>query len=59
MAPGGTLAYMTCSLLAAENLGQIERFLGRAPGYRLAQARLFTPLGGGDGFFSAHLTREN
>lgn len=55
--PGGHLAYMTCSLLEAENRGQIDAFLARTAGWRLAAERLFTPLSGGDGFYSALLTR--
>ncbi len=57
VAPNGTLAYMTCSLLAAENTGQIADFLERHPDWRLVNERIFTPLQGGDGFYSAHLTR--
>ena len=56
-APGGTIAYMTCSLLEAENRGQIDAFLGRHGDWQLAGERLFIPLGGGDGFYSALLTR--
>ncbi len=57
VAPGGTLAYMTCSLLNAENGDQVADFLRRSPGWRLLHERRFTPLDGGDGFYSAHLTR--
>ncbi len=57
VAPGGAVAYMTCSLLDAENRAQIEAFLGREPGWRLSGDRRFTPLEGGDGFYSALLTR--
>jgi 16S rRNA (cytosine967-C5)-methyltransferase len=57
VAPGGRLAYMTCSLLAEENRDQIDAFLARHPAWRLAGERLYTPLSGGDGFYSAHLTR--
>ncbi|SPH17762.1 Ribosomal RNA small subunit methyltransferase B [Defluviimonas aquaemixtae] len=57
VAPAGTLAYMTCSLLGAENGGQIAAFLDRHPDWRLVEERSFTPLNGGDGFYSAHLTR--
>ncbi|WP_413873589.1 RsmB/NOP family class I SAM-dependent RNA methyltransferase [Albidovulum sp.] len=55
--PGGDLAYMTCSLLDAENRAQVDAFLGRAPAWRLVAERLHTPLSGGDGFYSALLTR--
>lgn len=56
-APGGVIAYMTCSLLDVENRFQIDSFLRRHPGWRLSGDRLFTPLDGGDGFYSAILTR--
>ena len=55
--PGGNLAYMTCSLLEAENRAQVDAFLDRAPGWRLVADRVYTPLSGGDGFYSALLTR--
>lgn len=52
VAPGGTLAYATCSLLADENETQADAFLGRAGGAFRAGRRLrLTPLDGGDGFF--------
>lgn len=56
-APGGWLVYMTCSLLAEENRSQIDAFLARHPDFNLRHIRLFTQLEGGDGFFSAHLSR--
>ncbi|WP_347309743.1 RsmB/NOP family class I SAM-dependent RNA methyltransferase [Defluviimonas sp. SAOS-178_SWC] len=57
VAPKGHLAYMTCSLLAEENRAQIDRFVARSPGWGLVEDRLYTSLGGGDGFYSALLTR--
>ena len=57
VAPAGHLAYMTCSLLVEENRDRIDDFLARNPGWRLDGDRLFTPLSGGDGFYSALLTR--
>lgn len=53
--PGGTLAYMTCSLLAAENGGQIAHFLARTPAFSVSAGRNFLPSDGGDGFFVAQL----
>lgn len=53
--PGGTLAYMTCSLLARENEGQIARFLRTHPDFTLKQATTLTPLTASDGFFWALL----
>lgn len=55
--PGGHLAYMTCSLLPAENEEQIAGFLRARPEFRLTRQERFSPLSGGDGFFAALLTR--
>jgi 16S rRNA (cytosine967-C5)-methyltransferase len=55
--PGGTLAYMTCSLIAAENGARVDAFLARRTGFSLGLVRRFSPLQGGDGFFAALLTR--
>lgn len=55
--PGGQLAYMTCSLLAAENGAQIAAFLARDPRFRLEEERRLTPLSGGDGFYLARMRR--
>ncbi|OYX45508.1 MAG: SAM-dependent methyltransferase [Rhodobacterales bacterium 32-67-9] len=57
VAPKGHLAYMTCSLLAEENRAQIDGFVSRNPSWRLVRDRLYTALSGGDGFYSALLTR--
>lgn len=57
VSPGGTLAYVTCSLLRDENEDQVAAFLRRAPGWILSHERRFTPLDGGDGFYVAILTR--
>ncbi|MFV0513081.1 MAG: RsmB/NOP family class I SAM-dependent RNA methyltransferase [Jhaorihella sp.] len=58
VAPGGTLAYVTCSLLHEENGGRIAAFLERAAGWVCTSQRSWTPLDGADGFFAALLTRE-
>ncbi|MBI1172709.1 RsmB/NOP family class I SAM-dependent RNA methyltransferase [bacterium] len=55
---GGTLAYVTCSLLAEENEAQIAAFQARHPAWTLKTQRRFSPLDGGDGFFLAILTRN-
>jgi len=57
VAPGGTLAYVTCSMLGSENVEQVSAFLERITGWGCTQQRSFTPLEGGDGFFCALLTR--
>ena len=51
--PGGTLVYMTCSLLTAENSSQIDEFLAASKGWTLTLSRCFSPEDGGDGFFVA------
>lgn len=53
----GSLAYVTCSLLADENQDQITRFLARHSGWEALMTRHLTPLLGGDGFFLAILRR--
>ncbi len=58
VAPGGTLAYATCSLLREENEGQIAAFLARSEGWTAGLQRRFSPLSGADGFFLTLLTRE-
>lgn len=51
--PGGILAYMTCSLLRAENEDQVAALLSRHPSADLLDHCRFSPLTGGDGFFLA------
>ncbi|MFZ5961608.1 RsmB/NOP family class I SAM-dependent RNA methyltransferase [Thalassococcus sp. BH17M4-6] len=55
VAPGGVLAYATCSVLRDENHAQIAAFLDRTPGWQLAGERQFLPSDGGDGFYLACL----
>ncbi|MCB2093665.1 MAG: RsmB/NOP family class I SAM-dependent RNA methyltransferase [Rhodobacteraceae bacterium] len=55
---GGDLVYMTCSLLRCENEDQIQAFLRRHPHWLLVRETRFGPATGGDGFFSALLTRR-
>lgn len=55
--PGGTLAYVTCSLLACENHTQIEAFLSDHQTFTERFRRQLTPLDGGDGFFISVLER--
>ncbi len=47
----GTVAYITCSLLAEENAEAVRAFLGRNAGWTCGAERQFTPLDGGDGFY--------
>lgn len=57
VAPGGVLAYATCSVLRAENEDRIAAFVNRTPGWGVKTMQRFTPLTGGDGFFLALLTQ--
>lgn len=58
VAPGGVLAYATCSLLNAENRMQVLDFLAAVPSWQLVAERRLTPKDGGDGFFIAILRRN-
>ncbi|MGC9369711.1 MAG: RsmB/NOP family class I SAM-dependent RNA methyltransferase [Paracoccaceae bacterium] len=58
VAPGGCLAYATCSVLDDENAAQVAAFLARHTGFTQEDSRRLTPLDGGDGFFVAVLRRE-
>ncbi|MCE5972140.1 RsmB/NOP family class I SAM-dependent RNA methyltransferase [Sinirhodobacter sp. WL0062] len=58
VAPGGALAYMTCSLLADENERQVEWFLAQTGWTEEARLAL-TPLDGADGFFASVLRRAD
>lgn len=58
VAPGGVLAYATCSVLAPENRDQVEAFLSRHPEWDLTTDMQWLPTDGGDGFYLAQLTRS-
>lgn len=58
VAPGGHLAYMTCSLLQLENSGVIDAFLAKNSQFRLVSRRQWTPLSASDGFFLALMTNN-
>jgi 16S rRNA (cytosine967-C5)-methyltransferase len=58
VAPGGRLAFATCSLLAAENEGSVAAFLARAPAWQMRLSRSWLPSDQGDGFFLAVLSRN-
>ena len=59
VAEGGMLAYATCSILEEENGARIAGFLARHPSWRLAAQGRWLPSQGADGFFIAHLIRDN
>jgi 16S rRNA (cytosine967-C5)-methyltransferase len=57
VAPGGRLAYATCSMLRVENEARVAAFAARG-GWRRLWSRVWTPLDGGDGFFLALLAKD-
>ncbi len=58
VAPGGTLVYATCSVLAEENETRIDAFLARHPEWSAPRSKRFSINAEGDGFFWAHLMRD-
>ncbi len=58
VAPGGRLAYVTCSLIAAENGARVAAFLADHPGWHCSARHRWLPTEGGDGFFLALLERS-
>lgn len=58
VAPGGRLAYMTCSVLAAENEDQRTAFLARNPQFDEILQRRYSPLTASDGFYLALMRRR-
>lgn len=57
VAENGVLAYVTCSVLRAENQDQIDHFCAENPDWRLKSHRNFAVGNIGDGFFLAILER--
>ena len=57
-APGGLIAYATCSVLLAENEDRVTAFLSRHPGWSATYMQRFDLGPTGDGFFTAHLTQD-
>ena len=49
--PGAVLAYATCSVLRAENQGQLQRFLAARPDWRQVDEWQTLPSDTGDGFY--------
>ncbi|MQY41507.1 methyltransferase domain-containing protein [Epibacterium sp. SM1969] len=58
IAPGGTLAYATCSMLNSENQDQVAAFIQERPEWRMQSSHSWRVHNGTDGFFVAVLTRE-
>ena len=57
VAPGGVIAYATCSLLEAENGTRVRAFLDRRDAWSEESRLRLTPLDGGDGFAVSILRR--
>ena len=51
LAPGGWLAYMTCSLFAQENAAQTQAILQQHPALALTTTWATDPRAGTDGFY--------
>jgi 16S rRNA (cytosine967-C5)-methyltransferase len=58
VAPGGVLAFATCSVLRAENEDRAAAFLAAHPGWMQRAARHWLPGPAGDGFFLAQFQRR-
>lgn len=59
IAPGGMLAYATCSVLRCENEDRIDAFLTRNKGWKAVVQQRFDVNDDGDGFFISHLKDDN
>lgn len=57
-APGGYLAYATCSMLRGENTEQVQRFIQDNAGWKLVCEHSWKVQDGTDGFHVAVLTRQ-
>ncbi len=58
VAPNGTLAYATCSMLTIENDDVVDEFLRRHPDWQARIRKSWLVSHGTDGFYTAHLTRS-
>lgn len=58
VAPQGTLAFATCSVLRAENEDRVAAFLESHPAWQQIAAQRWWPGPSGDGFFLAQLQRK-
>ncbi|MFW8634660.1 RsmB/NOP family class I SAM-dependent RNA methyltransferase [Cribrihabitans pelagius] len=57
VAPGGVLAYATCSMLDEENSVQVQEFIAQNEGWQLTAEQGWQVQDGTDGFYVAVLTR--
>lgn len=58
VAQGGMLAFVTCSILPAENQEMVQQFCADFPEWQLTQEHQFSLLDGGDGFYLALLLHK-
>ncbi len=58
VAPGGSLAYATCSLFTEENREQVQTFLRENKGFTLVQSREYLSLDQGDGMYIAQMSHR-
>lgn len=58
VAPGGTLAYATCSVLKTENQTQVQGFIAQDPGWKQVDEWQHLPSEMGDGFYLGILKRS-
>lgn len=58
LAPDGVLAFATCSILRPENEDRVAKFLADHPEFQCTFQRRFDVGPEGDGFFTAHFTRD-
>ncbi|MDA7963244.1 RsmB/NOP family class I SAM-dependent RNA methyltransferase [Ruegeria sp.] len=58
VAPEGTLAYATCSMLVVENDAIVDEFVQDHPDWTVGFRKSWRVSHGTDGFFTAHLTRN-
>lgn len=59
VAPGGWLAYVTCSVLARENAAVLAAFVDAAPDWHPSRDMRFLPGPAGDGMYVSILTRSS
>lgn len=57
VAPGGCLAYMTCSFLRPENGTSVDDFVSKNSVFSEISRKLWTPVSASDGFFCSLLKR--
>ena len=58
VAPGGTIAFATCSVLEVENVRPVQRFLSKNQGWKSVKEHRWLPGEDGDGFSLSLLTKE-